>query len=46
MTEKVLSDYRLARNDIADYKNNKPLIINENKELKLENEILKKMYVI
>jgi regulator of replication initiation timing len=42
LTEKVLSDYRLTRNDVADYKNNKPLIINENKKLRLENEILRK----
>lgn len=43
LAENTLSEYRAISNDITDYKNNKPLLIRENRRLKLENEILKKM---
>ena len=42
LTEVLLSQYQATKDDLADYKNNKPLLIDENKRVKIENEILKK----
>lgn len=41
LTEELLSQYKTTRDDLADYKNSKPLLIDENRRLKTENEILK-----
>jgi hypothetical protein len=41
LTEELLSQYQATRDDLADYKNSKPILIDENRRLKTENEILK-----
>lgn len=42
ITEDELSKHQVTLNDLADYKDNKPRLINENKTLKIENEIVKR----
>lgn len=41
LTEELLSQYHATRDDLADYKNNKPLLIDENRRVKMENGMLK-----
>ena len=36
MTEGLLFQYNATKDDLADYKNNKPLLIDENKRVKIE----------
>jgi hypothetical protein len=41
LTDDLLIKYEVTKKDLADYKTNKPLLIDENTRVKTENEILK-----